>query len=51
MDEVEEYGLRIMDEEKLHKRVLRISKKNMIFTFIFWGMIILIITKWVIQSG
>jgi len=47
LQEVQDYGLRIIDEDRFHKHVLDVAKKNVINTILFSVIIIAIIIKWV----
>lgn len=47
LQELQEYGLQIIDEDKFHRHVMQTSKKNMMYTVLFILLIIAIIWKWV----
>lgn len=46
--EIEEYGLRMIDDEKYHKKILKASKKDIIYTTIMILFLIILIIRWVI---
>ena len=48
ISETEEYGLRILDEDKFNKHVKDTTKRNIIYNIIFFALIILIIIRWII---
>ena len=49
LKEMEQYGIRIIDEDKFHKRLLVMSKSDMIYSIIFLIVIIGLIIKWVMR--
>lgn len=46
LQEIEEYGLRILDEEKFDRHVINSSKKSMVNSFILVILVIAVIIKW-----
>ena len=45
--EVDEYGLQIIDEDRFHRHVLKVTKTNIIYSIIFFSLVILVIIKWI----
>ena len=46
--EVEESGLSIIDDDKFHKKVMNASRRDIIYSSVLVGLIIILIIKWVV---
>ena len=46
--EVEESGLSIIDDDKFHKKMMNSSKRDIIYSSVLVGLIIILIIKWVV---
>lgn len=49
LKEMEEYGIKVIDEEKFHRRIIAISKSDMIYSAIFFALIIYVIINWLVK--
>lgn len=49
MKEVDMIGLQIVDKEVFERHILKMSKRSMLYSAVFWILIIVIIYSWVIK--